>query len=309
VKFNWPQKPETESEFEELMSAIDRALEERKVEPWQRPLHIGRLLWEAFKWGGLALPPKELANKDGYDGDILMAKAQRWYEQVYAENLKFNWALGYAPIKIGNSVWRIRAGVFFGTIDFFTDRNLNNKGKKLSTSKDQEPASSNILCEIEGFTQGLADRLKDDEITTLQDFYIIFIECMCWRDNLPKSELFKISTADYDTSTTSLLAKNYEQSIWASQQSVEKLIKGTLEAAGKTYEKGSKGHNLVDLGKTLESELGIKINKTLLDLANCSPKIRYGEEPWTEATALQANHAVLKIMKDIIESKANSLVS
>ncbi|MDH4568845.1 HEPN domain-containing protein [Pseudomonas sp. BN414] len=303
MAFTWPRKPKTEAEFEALMQAIDGALAEKKLEPWKRPVHIGRLLWEAFSWGGKVFPPRELADQKGFDGDILMAKAQKWYEEIYGDNLKTSWALGFAPIKIGRSVWRVRMGEFAGKVLFFIDRNLNNRGRKLSTKHDTEDASCNILCEIEGFTQGLADRLNEAEISTILSFYSLLIDCMTWRKTLPRTELFKISCADYDESTSSLLAGNYEQSMWASQQSVEKLIKGILESADKKYEKGRKGHDLRELGKTLEAELNIKTNQTLLDLANCSPNIRYGTEDWTESKALQANHAALGIIKNIIDSK------
>lgn len=298
-KFSWPKQPETQEEFEKLMSAIDKALEEKGLKPWQRPLHIGFMLWEAFKWGGLAIPPEALASLDGFEGDILMAKAQKWYKEVYEDNLNSDWAFGYAPIKIRNSIWRIRAGVFYGSVEFFVDRNLANKGKKISTSRANEPASSNILCDIDGFTQGLADRLSDEELENILNFYVALLESMMWRDSLPRTQLFKIAIADYDDSTSSLIAKNFEQSIWASQQSVEKLIKGLLDQAGKKYEKGRKGHDLIELGNTLEKELNIKISKTLLGLVNYSPNIRYGEEPITEAKALQANNSVLGIMQEI----------
>ncbi|WP_443192479.1 HEPN domain-containing protein [Pseudomonas indica] len=299
MKFTWLKKPESESEFETLMQAIDKELAAKQLEPWKRPIHIGRLLWEAFEWGGRVFPPKEFANQEGYEGDILMAKAQKWYEDIYGKNLETNWALGFAPIKIGNSIWRIRVGEFFGTVKFFADRNLSNKGKKLSTRRDHEEASCNILCEIEGFTQGLADRLNDDEINNIMTLYALLIECMTWRKSLPTTDLFNISRADYDESTSSLLAKNYEQSMWASQQSAEKLMKGLLEHTGNKYEKGRKGHDLKELGATLEKELKIKVNSTLLELTNCSPNIRYGSEERTEAKALQANHSVLGIMKSI----------
>ncbi|MBD9512747.1 HEPN domain-containing protein [Pseudomonas sp. PDM22] len=307
-KFSWPKMPDSNSEFESLMRAIDDELAERKLEPWKRPLHIGRLLWEAFGWGGNIFPPKELAYQEGFSGEIIIAKANKWYEDVYGDHLKLEFAFGFAPLKVGNSIWRIRLGHFYGTVNFFIDKNLNNKGLKLSTPKDKSGAGCNILCEIEGLTQAYSDRLNDNDLVAIFNFYKLLIKCFTWRERLPANELFRISSADYEESTSSLLARNFEQSMWASQQSAEKLIKGILEKAGLNYEKGRKGHDLIFLAESLKSGVGINISKSLLDIANSSPNVRYGGASHTEASALQANHAVLGIMSQIIDHPGTSQV-
>ena len=71
AKFIWPAYPSSEPEFEQLMVAIDKALATQHLTPFQRPLHVGRLFWEAFGWGGRMTPPDELADQPGYQGDIL----------------------------------------------------------------------------------------------------------------------------------------------------------------------------------------------------------------------------------------------
>jgi hypothetical protein len=97
MTFSWPHLPTTEAEFEELMQAIDSELNSRGFRPAQRPLPVARLLWEAFGWGGNALPPKDLALQLGFEGQILLAKAYRWYDIVYADQLKLDFSLGYGP--------------------------------------------------------------------------------------------------------------------------------------------------------------------------------------------------------------------
>lgn len=47
-KFSWPAYPLVEAEFEQLMAAADKTLATDGLMPFQRPLHVGRLFWEAF---------------------------------------------------------------------------------------------------------------------------------------------------------------------------------------------------------------------------------------------------------------------
>lgn len=110
TKFSWPAYPTTDAEFEALMSAIDAALAAEGLKPFQRPLHVAFKFWEAFGWGGLAIPPRELADLPGFTGDVLMAKSYRWYELGYGAQLKSDMAYGFAPARLGNGVWRVQIG-------------------------------------------------------------------------------------------------------------------------------------------------------------------------------------------------------
>ncbi|MCI2808182.1 hypothetical protein [Eoetvoesiella caeni] len=93
--FSWPAYPSSETDFEQLMAAADKALAAEGLKPFQRPLHTGRLFWEAFGWEGRMTPPDELADLSGYQGDILMAKAHRWYTENLGNRLKSHFELGY----------------------------------------------------------------------------------------------------------------------------------------------------------------------------------------------------------------------
>ncbi len=97
--FSWSACLMTEAEFKALMQAIDTALTAKGLKPFQRPLHVGRKLWEAFNWSGLIFPDQRLADQRGFGDDVLMAKAHRWYEQTYGNLLKDEWAYGFAPAR------------------------------------------------------------------------------------------------------------------------------------------------------------------------------------------------------------------
>ncbi len=304
-EFTWPTTPTTDGEFEDLMQAIDTALTVEGLKPFQRPLHVGRKLWEAFKWSGPVFPDKRLADQAGFEGDVLMAKAYRWYEQTYGDKLKGDFAYGFAPARLGNSLWKVRAGVTYGTVQLFVDRNLSNHGKTFSGGHNPGPATLNILCAVEGLPQGLVDRLPDSALRAHMDFHILMHEALQWRESLPQTELFGMAHHDYDECTSAVLGGRYGQARWAAEQAVEKTLKGLLKIGGTKFETGVKhGHSLQHAADQLKANHGVALTGAVLALAECEPKVRYGEVASSEAQALAANHAVLGVLDELRRSSA-----
>ncbi len=309
TKFSWPAYPTTDAEFEALMSAIDAALAAEDLKPSQRPLRVGIKFWEAFGWGGQVIPPKELANLPGFTGDILMAKSYQWYEHTYGDQLKSDMAYGFAPARLGNGVWRVRAGAIHGTVQFFLDRNLANRGVPIGSKGSR--ASFNVLCAVEKLTQGLVDRLPDQALSEYFDFHIFVHENLQWLNSLPRIELLDMARQDYDQSTADVLAHRYGQARWGAQQAVEKTLKGLLTLTRTSFPTGGpNGHNLRHIAQILKEHHGVAIADVLLDASSCSPKVRYGKEAPTETQALLANHAVLSVMEQLrLSPKIDAILS
>lgn len=306
-KFKWPAYPKNAMDFELLMRAIDDVLSRRNLEPFQRPIHVGPLLWDAFEWVGSVFPPDELANQEGFEGDVLMAKCSRWYELLYGEQIRTDFAYGFAPVKLANALWRVRAFVNCGSVFIFADRNLANQGVTQGGPGIQ--ASFNILCAIDDLPQGLASRLTEQELRAHLEFHFFMHQSLQWRDTFPRTELLDMARADYDTSTADVLGRRYGQARWSAQQAIEKTLKGLLKLAGTPFPTGgSKGHDLLHLGKVLEQEHGICIAPAVLSPADCSPKVRYGEEPSIEAQAIGANHAVLGVLEQLRKSPNTAML-
>lgn len=301
AKFSWPAYPKSDAEFEQLMAAIDDLLAAEELKPFQRPLHVGRKFWEAFGWGGLALPADELADQPGFQGDVLMAKALRWYKATLGNRLNSYFELGYVPALLGRTIWRVRLAGWYGTVKFFVDRNLNNKGVSKGT-KTTLP-SMNILTLIEDLPQGMVDRLSSSEIEAHFKYHMLAVESIQWRNNLPSTNILTVARDDYNCSTQEILENRYAQARWAAQQCVEKTLKGMLEIAGSTYPKGGKGgHDLSNLAKMLHEEHGVVINDHLIKMAHCSTGARYKDEPSTQTQALHANIAALGIYDTLSKS-------
>lgn len=301
AKFAWPAYPSTESEFEELMAAVDNALAAEDMKPFQRPVHVGRLFWEAFGWGGRMSPPEEMADLPGYQGDVLMAKALRWYTETLGNRLKTYFELGHVPARLAQTIWRVRIANWYGSVEFFLHRNLLNKGS--SKGNQTTLPSMNILTLVDDLPQGLVDRLTDYELEAHFMYHMFAVENIQWLNNLPRTNMLSVAIGDYASSTNELLAHRYPQSRWAAQQCVEKSLKGFLQMAGTPYpQKGPDGHNLSKLAKIFHDEHGVSISSQLIEMAHCSTGTRYQDEPSTEDQAFRANVAALHIFDTLRNS-------
>lgn len=282
------------------MQAIDATLTAEGLSPSQRPLHVGLKLWDAFKWSGSAFPDKRLVEHSGFEGDVLMAKAYGWYEQTYGDKLKSDWTYGFAPARIGNAIWKVRASVIFGTVQLFLDRNLANRGRTIAGGQEPGPASYNVLCAVEGLPQGLVDRLSDSALREYWKFHLLMHETLQWRQCLPGTDLLGMAHHDYDESTSAILGGRFGQARWAAQQAVEKTLKGLLAIGGtKHATSGKRGHCLKYAAQLLKEAHGVALSASMVSLAECSAAVRYGEEVSTESQAMAANHAVLGILDEL----------
>ena len=283
------------------MQAVDSAFANAGIKPPQRPILLGRMFWEGLGWGGSIFPPKELANQPGFTGDVLMAKAQRWYEEAYDERLHVDSSNGHAPVRLGNATWKATASRVYGQVRLFLDRNLQNKGIQVGTA--QVEASYNVLCAVDGLTQKLANRLSELALVEYFDFYLRLHRVLQWRHELPNVKLFNIARADFEESTMAVMTHKYEQACWGAEQAIEKTLKGLLQLAGAEYPSGgSKAHNLLHLGGLLEIQ-NIVVSPDMLRRASYSAGVRYGKEELSEDDALLANHAVLAVLDELRVSR------
>lgn len=298
--FSWPKLPETDAEFEAVMQAIDGVLAARGLKPAQRPLNVSPLLWEAFGWEGNILPPRDLASRPGFRGQVLLAKAYRWYDQIYADKIKMDSSFAHIPVVLGHDIWRARIILIYGTVGMFVDRDLNNRGNLMRSGQNR--STFNILCAVDGLSQELSTRLSETELERYAKLTQAAYKALVWREGLPQNELLTSARSDYSSSTDDVLARRTAQARWAAQQAVEKTFKGLLAIAGLAFPTGGpKGHDLLHLAELLEQGASIAVDGSDLTAASCSPRVRYGEDPSTESQALNANHAVLRILLQLAD--------
>jgi HEPN domain-containing protein len=299
-KFTWNRYPSDLAEFEAFMTALDAHLSSAGLKPHQRPLHVGRKLWEAFGWGGNLVPSDTLANELGFEGDVLVAKAHRWYQETLGSRLKTSMEMGHIPVMLASTVWRLRIVEFFGTVNFFLGRSLENRGDE--GRHGQRVPSVNVLTLIDQLPQGLVDRLTDAELVDVFNFYLFAMRSIEWRNNLPQTPLLQVARGDFDSSSQEIFAGRYGQAKWAVQQAVEKTLKGLLTIGGtefKTY--GKEGHDLATLADKLRDSHRIDIDPQSIEKTHCSTHVRYANSS-TLAEAVAANHAALSVFQAIKDS-------
>lgn len=298
-KFTGPALPSNQQEFEKLMRAMDAVLEGRGLQPFQRDMHVPHLLWEAFGWGGTLFPDRSLAHAQGFQGDVLFAKALDWYRQVYGDRMNSEMSPGGVPVRLGNALWRLRFPLVFGTVAFFASRQLTPEALK----GQLQQASNNMLDCVEGLTPAMAARLDDVQLDQFAQFFIDSLGTLQWRDSLPDLPLLEMASKDYDASTADLLGRRYGQARWGAQQAVEKTLKAVLKHSGVAVPtSGPNGHNLTYLAQLMNTTYGVTLDAEMLEHAKCSPAVRYNEVPSNEAQALQANHAVLGLFATLRDS-------
>ena len=318
--FEWaPGQPKNEAEFEELMWEVDRCLWEEGLEPEQRPHVFPGRLYEAFRQGGYVYPNDALAELPGYEGETLVAKGHRWYKDVYGDRLLTAYKLGFVPVRLGNALWRMRIPQAYGRCLYFADRNLTNLGQNGDGKALREDslivaaertADVNCLSLVEDLTQGMARRLRDEEIARFLAVCYFAIVGLSWVVNLfwhvqyNDGGLFFIAFRDYAASTDSLFNGLGEQSRQDSTQAAEKILKGLFHVATGEEHKGKDGkytHNLKVIARSLQSFLATPIDGALLDDAYWPVDGKYGKKSTTADECLRANHAVLKIAKQLSE--------
>ena len=318
--FEWaPGQPKNEAEFEELMWEVDRCLWEEGLEPEQRPHVFPGRLYEAFRQGGYVYPNDALEELPGYEGETLVAKGHRWYKDVYGDRLLTAYKLGFVPVRLGNALWRMRIPQAYGRCLYFADRNLTNLGQNGDGKALREDslivaaertADVNCLSLVEDLTQGMARRLRDEEIARFLAVCYFAIVGLSWVVNLfwhvqyNDGGLFFIAFRDYAASTDSLFNGRGEQSRQDSTQAAEKILKGLFHVATGEEHKGKDGkytHNLKVIARSLQSFLATPIDGALLDDAYWPVDGKYGKKSTTADECLRANHAVLKIAKQLSE--------
>lgn len=284
-----------------MTQAIDGAFAAQGLKPAKRPLNVPLLLSQAFGWEGNILPTRELASKPGFKGQTLLAKAYQWYDRIYADKLKMDFSFAHIPVVFGHDVWRARIILVYGRVRMFADRDLNNRGNRMGSG--QNLSTLNILCAVDGLPQELASRLSDADLERYTKQAHIAYKALVWRERLPRTELLATARGDYSACTEDVLAGRSAQARWGAQQAIEKTLKGILTIAGITFPtRGPKGHDLMHLAEVFEQGTSIIVAHSDLRLAGCSAGVRYGEEPSNQEQALEANHAVLRVLSQLAEN-------
>lgn len=296
MRSNVPDDPE---EFNKIMREVDQQFTSSGVSIPQRPI---KALGEVSQRFSIPLPISKPRKGFQHESDEFWPVSERiykWYEHSYGDRIKMDSPLGRMAILIEGDVWTLRLPRIFGSVSFIISRTVVSDGWR----SDGKPAVYNVLDAVENLPRTRIPRLPDNELEQIFQKFQLGFGAFGILDGSAKYPLVRSALADIDTSIEHLFGsnENYGLSKWSSLQAAEKLFKAAIELAGGRY---SNTHKLDRLSREAEAVRLTGDWGALIRLIQCSPGIRYGEEPCDRDSAIVAHHAVLGLAIMLKESGA-----
>lgn len=217
----------------------------------------------------------------------LAGEIQAWFGERYGSRSNLE-AMGRLPILIGPDVYEIR----------------------FTMGSERKPGGSRPVLQwaVEG-GEGVRGRIYNREPELLQDLLDVAWQCLSELSPLVAERVLQAAaTEDLDTALDELVRSTGPRpglSKWASQQAAEKSLKEYLRFKGVTP---PKTHVIADLhrlavGVGLPTFAGARLPEgEILELIECSPGVRYGEEVFTVQEAVGAYYGSL-IVCSVIAGK------
>lgn len=295
----------TKEEFDALMEEVDSTLQAKGVPIHAREIHAVGEVSKKFKIDLLLGPLRKGATPNLYEGESLSAHIFHWFNQRYGERLKVDFSIGYSVVILKGDAWLLKCPLMYGTVTIVCDRDLKKEYKNFVVNragKPQEQAIMNLLRSIENLPQGFANRLSDEELRDLLNYYIsadkLFrrIHSSC-----AGNELASGTVTDFETSARFAVGNvhAYGQSLWASLQAAEKMLKFFIASKGESF---PQTHDLTKLAKQAYT-LGLpKIDEGLLTTCQCKAGVRYEQSKHTTQKVVTAHQGALKIALIVAES-------
>jgi len=302
----------TKEEFEALMEEVDSALQAKGAPIHARQIQAIGEVSKKFKIDLLVGPLRKGATPNLYEGESLSAHILDWFDQQYGERLKVDFSIGYSVVMLKGDAWLLKCPLMYGAVTVVCDRDLKKEYKNFvvnQAGKPQEKAIMNLLRLIEKFPQGLANRLSDEELRDLLNYYISANKLFSTvHDSCAGNELASGAITDFETSARFAVGNvhGYGQSLWASLQAAEKIMKFFIASKGETF---PQIHDLTKLANQA-STLGLpKIDESLLKTVQCKAGIRYEQSKHTTQKVVSAHQGALKIALIVAESLFPTVVS
>lgn len=295
----------TQEEFETLMEEVDSALQAKGIPIHARQIQAIGEVSKKFKIDLLVGPLRKGATPNSYEGESLSAHILDWFDQRYGERLKVDFSIGYSVVILKGDAWLLKCPRMYGTVTVVCDRDLKKEYKNFvvnQAGKPQEKATMNLLRLIEKFPQGLANRLSDEELRDLLSYYISANKIFSTiQDSCAGNELASGAATDFETSARFAVgnAHGYGQSLWASLQAAEKILKFFIASKGAKF---PQIHDLTKLANQART-LGLpSIDEGLLKTVQCKAGVRYEQSKHTTQKIVSAHQGALMVALIVTES-------
>jgi HEPN domain-containing protein len=275
--------------FEALMRDVDAKLRDAGEDISNRPLHAVREISIRY---GVSIPLGGTLSR--LDPELALQipvgeAIHKWYKDNYGDRLNVDPCPGRTVLLLEGDLYILRVPRFFGQPILVVQREFLT-----GPSIGRAPVRSNIVQFVDGVTPARAARLSDGALKEIAAAFERALPASYILEGI-EHELAYLARGDVATAVAKLMEKSdrFGESKWASLQAAEKCLKAAIALEGHSY---GFTHDLRALNGKLRS-VGIDIgDEVLLDHIQCSPRIRYGEEPCDRDEALLAHHASLELV-------------
>lgn len=291
--------------FEAMMQQIDRDLIADDIPIPSRPMRAISIVARRFQVsipasGELGFVPEnpQLFRELNFP---LSAAINGWFRTIYGDLVNVDWSPGKMAVLLDSEIWILRFPHIMGSVQFVISRDMEVRNVETPSG-----VKSNILTLVQGMTQAKAALLSQE---ALKGLFNSFMRGYAVVDTLEAtsgaSELVRIARGNLRAAVDHLISplSQYGESKWASLQVAEKAIKAAIRHAGGRYT------NTHMLGSLIAqaADAGIRIANfdQIVTKIQCSPGIRYGEEPCARSDALSAHHASIDFIDLLVRAEAS----
>lgn len=227
----------------------------------------------------------------------LAAAIRKWYDDTYGNRIKIDMSAGRIVLLLEGDLYALQIPRFFGSVNFTAVREWLPMAPI-----GRGPAICNVVQLMDDMTPGMAATLSDEALLAIWSAFEIGLPA-CYTLESTQSKLMAIASSDVKVAVSNLMDRrdHFGASKWASLQSAEKVLKAAILLKGARFKFV---HHLQPLCGQL-AELGVVFDHAqLVADIQCTPKIRYGEEPCTREQALTAHHASLVLVNRLRDAGA-----
>lgn len=289
--------PNSESEFLGLIEQIETELIVKEAPISLRVIPALGLIHKRLK---VEIPittiKKDTPTPGSYKGEDLTLRVINWYDQFYGDRMLHDFTPGRTVLLLRGDIWTLRPPRFYGHAVAFcsqsepTVRPPNGRG----------PVRYNILDAIEELAPGLRNALCKQELGYIERVFEVGHTALQELESVLNLAMVTDAFADLNAAVFHLTIRNRHHGLskWASLQAVEKMLKAFCKVKTGHFKTG---HDLEPIALTAEGAGLRQIDRRLLKTIQCSPNVRYGEEPVSLIEAVDAHHASLGICGQVAQ--------
>lgn len=288
-EWGWKGRPSTEAEFEAMMASLDTYLANHDVLPHQRAF-AGK--GAVIQMLNISVPlAGSIFGIGADDMDPTVGRISKWFDDLYGKRFNRHFDSRSFVFDLRGTLWRMRVGVVFGTVQLFLDKDWDNTGGLPIEN------SLNLLHGIDDFTPGYAARLSYADFEAIGPAIDLGIPALDALDGFERHAMFEQARLDYAHSVDALVSGiAWGKAWWETAQTAEKIMKGMLDMEGQDFPKGKDGHIIPKVGGAFGKYFGVVLPTDLLQAIDCKSAVRYGDEEATRQSAFAAHLALMELL-------------